>query len=113
VHPVTIVTPNGTQVTKTIGECVKEQHTATQKVVEDVEVVKKAVDEKEEGSLAQVVVTVKNGFHEDRAERLADRAADKVRDRTRSRERWKYVKEKALNNLKSKKPARDGLEQYL
>lgn len=61
----------------------------------------------------KVILTVKNGFHEDRSERLADRAADKVRDPKESLERWKKVKRKAMQNLKDEKPLRDGLEDYL
>ncbi len=62
------------------------------------------------------IITVKNGFHEDRAERLADQAAKKVRDADAKLERWQHVKRKALQNLKAEpkpKPIRDGLEQYL
>ena len=61
----------------------------------------------------EVIVSVKNGFYEDRAERLADRAADKIEDASRSRERWKQVKQKAMRNLEAKKPIREGLEDFL
>jgi hypothetical protein len=59
------------------------------------------------------IVTVKNGFFDDRAERLADRAADKIKNRRQSRDVWKRVKAKALNNLETKKPIRDGLDHLL
>lgn len=60
-----------------------------------------------------VIVTVRNGMYEDRAERLADRAADKIQNPRRSREVWKEVKEKALDNLARDRPIRDGLQRYL
>lgn len=60
-----------------------------------------------------IVVTVKNGFYEDRAERLADRAADKIASPRRSREVWKEVRERALQNLRDRRPIREGLERYL
>lgn len=60
-----------------------------------------------------VIVTVRNGFFDYRAEELADRAADKIKSRTRSREVWKRVKAKALDNLENKRPIREGLEHLL
>lgn len=72
-----------------------------------------AVAVREIVKIKETVITVKNGFHEDRSERLADRAADKVRDPKKSLDRWKKVKRKAMSNLEAKKPIRDGLEDYL
>jgi len=68
---------------------------------------------KEIPKIKREVVIVKNGFYEERAERLADRAADRVKGERQSRERWKYVRAKAMKNLEQKKPIRDGLEDYL
>lgn len=61
----------------------------------------------------KVMVKVKNGFYEDRAERLADRAVEKIRDPTRSRRKWKAVKEQAIKNLEDDNPIRQGLEDEL
>jgi hypothetical protein len=83
---------------------VKANHKAIQQIAE----VKKTVNKN-----TKVIIKVKNGFYEDRAERLADRAADKVRDPRRSRERWKQVRQRAKQNLDADKPIRDGLENYL
>jgi len=74
----------------------------------DVNELKNRVDAQE-----GVIITVKNGFFDYRAEELADRASDKIKHRKRSREVWKQVKEKALNNLENKKPIREGLEHLL
>jgi hypothetical protein len=60
-----------------------------------------------------ITVSVRNGFFEDRAERLADRAADKVPDPRRSREVWQRVKAQAAQNQAEGRPLRDGLEQLL
>lgn len=59
------------------------------------------------------LLTVKNGFIDDRAERLADRAADKVKNKARSREMWKHVKDKAKQNLEEGKPIRAELRELL
>jgi hypothetical protein len=63
----------------------------------------------------KIIITVKNGFHEDRAERLADQAAKKVRGADAKLERWQQVRHKAMSNLKAKpaRPIRDGLEGLL
>jgi hypothetical protein len=58
-----------------------------------------------------IIVTVKNGMYEDRAERLADRVADKETNPRRSREVWKEVRERAIDNQENKRPLRDGLER--
>lgn len=49
------------------------------------------------------------------AEQLADRAADKLqtRDPDRKLRQWRRVKSQALQNVKEKKPMRDGLEELL
>jgi hypothetical protein len=60
-----------------------------------------------------MVVSVRNGLYEDRAERLADRAADKVPDAQRSRAVWQTVKAKAAQNQVEGKPLREGLEQLI
>ena len=68
---------------------------------------------KEIPEIKSTVIKVKNGFYEERAERLADRAADKVRGERQSRERWKQVRAKAMKNLENDRPIREGLEDYL
>ena len=90
-----------------LPEAVQDLHAAGKSVVKVVQETKTEL------------ITVKNGFHEDRAERLADRAADKVKDTSREPDRklrrWKRVKAKALENVKAKppRPIRDGLEDLL
>ena len=69
---------------------------------------KKTVDD-----AVEVIVTVRNGMYEDRAERLADRVADKIESPRRSRDVWKEVRDKAIDNQERKKPLRDGLQRYL
>jgi hypothetical protein len=65
------------------------------------------------GETSSAVITVRNGFFEDRAERLADRAADKVSAPRRSREVWKSVKDRAMQNQREEKPLRDGIQSDL
>lgn len=107
-HPIEVKDEDGDKVVKSLPSCVKEQVVVQRSVSRKISSVESTVKDNRKG-----IIIVKNGFYEDRAERLADRAADKVQGRIRSRERWKYVKEKALDNLRNGKPAREGLEDYL
>jgi len=59
---------------------------------------------------AKAVGQLADSVYEDRAERFADSIADKYRDARRSRTVWSDVKKKALSNLRSGKPLRDGLD---
>jgi hypothetical protein len=68
---------------------------------------------KEIPTIKAALITVRNGFYEERAERLADRAADKIKGEQQSRERWQQVRARAIKNLEQDKPIRDGLEDYL
>jgi hypothetical protein len=81
---------------------------ATKKLATEVEAVSKRV-----ATNTTTMVSVKNGFYDDRAERLADRAADKIRNAQRKLEVWQEVKAKALDNLKRDRPIRDGLADKL
>lgn len=56
---------------------------------------------------------VRDSMNDDRSDRLADRASDRETNPRRSREVWKQVKRRAMSNLKSKKPIREGLDPYL
>lgn len=56
---------------------------------------------------------VRDSMNDDRSDRLADRASDRETNPRRSREVWKHVKRRAMSNLKSKKPIREGLDPYL
>jgi hypothetical protein len=60
-----------------------------------------------------VVITVRNGMYEDRAEGLAEQASEKIENPKRSRDVWQEVREKAIDNQVREKPLRDGLERYL
>ncbi len=56
------------------------------------------------------IEAVRSSLNEDRSETLADRVADRVKDARASREVWQRTKWRALANLQSGKPIREGID---
>ncbi len=65
------------------------------------------------GETHEIVITVKNGFYDQRAEEFGRRAVDKMPEGTSRRrlaERYEQVKDSARDNLESGKPIHKGME---
>lgn len=64
-------------------------------------------------ALTSTMFEVRDSSWHERADNLAKEASMRIEDRERADQIRKLVRERALQNLRDRRPLRDGLDQYL